>query len=197
MAVVSLRRLARLFRRLDEAGHAYVEMALVFPILLVISYAGLEYSRSLRYVQVATMLSREAASIAFRECVWEKEGPKAAACLSGVRESLDNFGEERFKGAEIILSLYSYTGPPDTCDRDIRLVAVVGQDRFNSRFGIKSGEENGGNIGSEAIRFDKQVLCDNRALIIGEVYIPYNAILRIIPGFFYYNPKEFYGVAIM
>ena len=36
-----------------------------------------------------------------------------------------------------------------------------------------------------------------RYLVIGEVYLPYNTIVRFIPGYFTYNPTEFYGVAII
>lgn len=195
------------FFKNSESGHAYVELALVLPILALLSYGGLEYSRSLKYVQIATMISREAAGTAFRNCVVKADPDfyetaseqrlEVESCLAKVRRSLESAGEERFTGASLLLSVYRYDGPQDTCNANVTQVAIVGEGDYKSQFGVKAEGKDGAISGPDTIRFDKQVLCDNRYLVISEVFLPYSTIVKLIPGYFTYNPTEFYGVAIM
>jgi hypothetical protein len=53
---------------LRQTGHAIIEFILVIPILLGFSFFGIELSRGLSQLEIATTLSRELASSAYREC---------------------------------------------------------------------------------------------------------------------------------
>ena len=60
--------------RENERGVAMVELALVFPVLALVVFMGIEFSRALQRIEMASALSREAASIAYREAVANPAG---------------------------------------------------------------------------------------------------------------------------
>ena len=69
-----------------EAGHAIVELAIVLPLLLLVSLLGLELSRSLKHAELAATLSREAASVAYRD----KLNSSKTLYLPGTSYPVDN-----------------------------------------------------------------------------------------------------------
>ncbi len=61
----------------QEHGVAIIELALLFPLLVLVIVGGLEFSRALQRYQIAAALSRETASIGYREALADPAGDPA------------------------------------------------------------------------------------------------------------------------
>ena len=60
-------------KRTSERGVALLELALVFPFIMLVVLAAVEIKRFIAVVQQTQVLAREAASISFRDCADFKE----------------------------------------------------------------------------------------------------------------------------
>ncbi|HQH27159.1 MAG TPA: TadE/TadG family type IV pilus assembly protein [Oligoflexia bacterium] len=85
----------------SEHAVALIEFAFVVPILFLVIFGSVEVSRALYHMQIAASLSREAASLVYRDCVGDPAGDPVRAnqvnALTGVqfREEMDNCIEGR------------------------------------------------------------------------------------------------------
>ncbi|MCB0324638.1 MAG: hypothetical protein KDD69_13745 [Bdellovibrionales bacterium] len=189
----SIVRALRSIAELDSRGTAVTEFAIIAPVLFLISIAGFEFSRTFKYLEVAKMLSRETSSIAFRMCSGETDAQKANRCLESVRQDLEGFGRNLFEGTVVLVSLYRYRGEYGGCDGTIDRIAVAGAELRPSaiRFIESDATEE-----REPGELNRRVVCDNRVVIVSEVFIPYTTILTmLLPGI--EQAGGFYDVAIM
>ena len=159
--------------RENHAGHAFVELAIVLPLVLMLAFAGLEFSKVLKQWQIATTISRELASIALRDCSAESgtvstEDLDLNYCLSESSELL----KSRIKGllpeSILIVSLYDTSGTSSRAS--IRQVAVVGETTtYKSRFNPEKLRKPGSTSGEAALEL--------QSVVIAEVYLPYQSIV--------------------
>lgn len=92
--------------RKAEAGHAFIELAIVIPVLFGIAIIGLDLARSLSVRQIANALTREAASLAYRDCSSETVDERIESCLEGVRNFIAARSNVAGGTAQVILALY-------------------------------------------------------------------------------------------
>ena len=192
----------------QDRGVAVVEFAILAPILLFFAIAGLEFSRSMKYTEVATMLSREAASIAYRVCSGEVDPQTSDRCLQKVREDIEGFGDNVFPGTTVLLSLFRFDGDSETCSGRIDRLAFVGGERHASKVKFVDrqlllGQQYGENYNTprdwHSAEVSRELVCKHRAVVVSEVHIPFESILGIAHWFFSFthDPEEFYDFAIM
>ncbi len=176
-----------------EPGHAFIEILLILLILGAIAFCGLEFVRSLRHSQVAATLSREAASVAFRDCTASNT---PVPCLDREKQQVAKIANSLFPGGEVIISLLTY----DQITNKFVLVArstLTGP--YASKFGLTLP---GPKIGTAltGILADINVVSaikSNRTTVVAEVFLPYDAIVKGIPKMFSYDPDVFYDITIM
>ncbi|MCB0325161.1 MAG: pilus assembly protein [Bdellovibrionales bacterium] len=185
--------MARRYRRHTEPttdlprqdGVALLEFALLVPLFLAILAAGLEFSRSLGYLQIAASFSREAASQGYRECVGDP-APKSSYCLEELRQKLQSEADEILPGISLLISIYEYDSAADTYTR----VGIASTpDSPGSRFSATGGSITGD--------IDLDVVRNHRIIVIGETYVPFTAIIPRIVGLFNNGSSVFYDVTIM
>lgn len=115
----------------SQSGGAILEFAMVMPILLSLSFAGFEFSRSLKIVQIGSTLSREAANLAFRRCVAES-GTELNTCLQNVADETVNFSRVAVPNVTIILSLWLHdpSKPLETRTDRLSIAASTSSNTF-------------------------------------------------------------------
>ncbi len=88
-----------------EHGLAMIELALALPLLLIIALAVFDFSTLFRNYQRLSMVSRESANLAFRQCLAFDSDAAITECLE---KTHDDIGLElsSVTGHELILSLY-------------------------------------------------------------------------------------------
>lgn len=154
----------------SEDGVAMVELAITVAFLLFIALAGLEFASSLKYLEVASVLSREAAGMAFRDCSAETDEDILKSCLNTVKNKIENAGEDVIGPTSVVLTLYTYAGAPGTCspnpDPNPRFVGT------GSKLELIEGVTHGSKINT-------QVICENRVVIVSEIFIQYTPLLPI------------------
>lgn len=184
-------------------GGAFLELLLVFPILCLIAFAGIEYARALDQLQIAVNASREIANVAFRDCIVDAVQARRSTqaphfnqneCLASARSSLlsDQQIAAIFPGLEFSLSVYSFDPATNVVTRD-----------GTANFGTQC-------IGASqdcASRYSTTVFAERPALgdalreygtvVIAEVYLPYNALLSGATPMFQFTPRVIYGTTIL
>lgn len=161
-----------------------VEFAMVVPLILGILAAGLELSRSLHYLQIAATLSREAASISYRECLADQP-PKSQACLDHEQQRLRRLAGSVGEGIEIIISIYEF----DEATGEFRRLGTSGTGQYGSKFNVVGNTMQGG--------IDDTVLRSHRRVSIGEVYVPYRPIIPYVGGLFGIDARGYYDATII
>ncbi|MCB0323592.1 MAG: pilus assembly protein [Bdellovibrionales bacterium] len=175
-------------------GAIVAEFAIIVPLLLLVAIAGLEFSRSFKYTEVATMLAREGASIAYRMCSAERDVIAANQCLQTVRETVDDFGNNVFPGANVLLSMYRYPAENEDCTGEIQQVAIVGVGAHQTKVRFIGDERSQQDEQDRSQgEIDRQAVCRSGVLIVSEVFIPYEPLVPLFP----YNPEVFYEIAIL
>ncbi len=188
----------------EQRGSAITEFAIVLPLLLGFALAGLELSRSLRYTQLASTLSREIGSVAYRECT-SMSARDTRTCLQGVYDRFITFGQSLVPGTLLAVSAYEY----DKDTGEIRRVGIAplaaatpGATDNPSRFTVPNGVPINGVAGSltgNAIAgaITQQVLQDHRVVVIGEALVPFRPIVGSVPGVLTLFGGGFYDYAIL
>lgn len=167
--------------RYRESGLAMLELALALPIVLIISFVSIETARSLRYVQVASTLSREVASLAYRDCVGDKD-EKLMFCLRNVRDEVLGYANNLIGGSEVIVSMYTYDG-------------TTAKDETS----YEAGESSQYTLAGTAISglTDTNFLTNQRIVVIGEVYIPYEPLVPRLSSAFNLGAKDYYDATVL
>ena len=188
----------------NERGSAITECAIILPLLLGFALAGLELSRSLRYSQLASTLSREIGSVAYREC-GSMSVRDTRTCLQGVFNSFNTFGQSLVPGTMLAVSVYEY----DPVTSKVRRVGIApisaatpATPNLPSRFKVPGGLTVDGVAGSSegltiAGAITPQVLIDHRVIVIGEALVPFKPIVGSVPGVLTLFGDGFYDFAIL
>jgi hypothetical protein len=112
-------------KRSWSRGHVLIELLIVAPVLLMIPAGVLEYTRFLRYDQIAVAFSQEAANQAYRQCTdWNAVTQGATRvtfdeptstrltreCIEAVRNDIQGMLALRMPGvgSRVILAVYRY-----------------------------------------------------------------------------------------
>jgi len=167
-------------QRIDEKGAVLIEFAIVWPIMFLIVFSGIEYSRSFRNMQMAASLSREAASVAYRDCASDIPGDEhLSPCLIRVRNNIERLAENLNEGSKIVISVYGIdSGSMERLGISPSIGNGLGTDLDNlyfdySRFSPTASGING-NIDVDA-NFD-----GHRRIVIAEAWVPFQPLL---PGY--------------
>lgn len=182
------------------------EFAMVIPLILAFSFAGIEFCRSLRYSQLASSLSREGASIAYREC-GSMSASDTASCLQGLQSSIQQFGTTLIPGTQLILSVYQYddvAGAGEYSRVGISPVSAtdgtsgITQTRYTIPLGVPIDGVAGSLRGSSMSgNIDPTILKKHRTMVISEVYVPFSSIVGGVLSLFRFDPGGFYDVTIL
>ncbi len=110
----------------SQLGAAMVEVALLIPVVLLLGFCAIEYTRILRIHQSLGVISREAAAVAFRDCtgigaldidsantvIVNDEGrKKAVSCLGGIARNISERTGTRLPELRVRISLYARPSP--------------------------------------------------------------------------------------
>lgn len=160
----------------DEKGVAMVELALSIPLLFFMVFGALEYSRSFKQMQISATLSREAASVAYRNCGGDEEGPRIQGCIFDVQTRMTAYAKSLVPDSQVIISIYnrdtSASAPKRLHMSPINAVPYKGTVSFASKFSAGSSKI----IGVP----DDNAINDHKRVVIAEAFVPFDAI---IPGF--------------
>lgn len=115
----------------NQRGGAILEFSLVVPLLLSLSFAGFEFSRSLKILQIGSTLSREAANLAFRRCAVET-GTALTSCLQGTANGIVNFSRITLPNVSIILSVYQRGTPITAAGNRTSIVAATSSTAYTT-----------------------------------------------------------------
>ncbi len=170
----------------NQKGNSLLELAIVLPILITLIYGGIEVSRSLSVMQKLTSLSREAASISYRECTLL--APETSrACVVNIVTHLGNDIQAVLPGAQLVVSIYRKDKVTPAFVR--HFTAPVSSDAaYTTRFpetGSASLTVKANSILTHPYHFEE--------LAVAEVFYQHSAILNFVPGA---SNGEFYDVTI-
>ncbi len=186
-------------RNLGDRGAVLVEFAVILPLILVLVFAGSEFSRLIKVKQLVTTISREAANMAFRECVMN-EGA-TATCHTEMRNKLQTLARKKIPGTEVIISVYNWDPEVDdeinTADGkvvDPPMVTAVG---INQTKFAPSGDH----IADAATRsiniVPRGIIERQRSVVIGEAYVPNTTVIGSFLGLFRFDRSVAYDATIL
>ncbi|MGI6525224.1 MAG: TadE/TadG family type IV pilus assembly protein [Bdellovibrionota bacterium] len=95
----------------NSAGAVLVELALLAPILLLLTLGGIELVFELRHINSALTLSNTAATYAFRECSSHKYIHGPGKCLDRIEREMTTFAQNNIdQHSHVVLSAYYNDG---------------------------------------------------------------------------------------
>ncbi len=162
-------------QRLTQKGQAILELAMVLPVLIIIGFTGIEFSQALRTKQLSRTLSREAASMAYRDCSLSS-GVRTVDCLNQVRASVMQSASLR-PGTNVVLTMYESS--PN--------INRFGPTGGSSRFSMGDLNTSGNSVG-DLIRSQK-------VAVVAEVEVRHNSALIFLP--FSFGTRLFYDATIL
>jgi hypothetical protein len=195
-------------KKINCDGHAILELALVLPVLGLLALGGIELSRAMITTQIATSLSKQIATIAYRECIADKATVKSAdstnqtlyynptACIQAVGDSLKNTQQihKIAPGTEYIISMYSYDGTAtnpvsDDLGGPLKWGAGASAPVSDSKFTTGNFSDASGVYGAALKKYE--------TLIIAEVFVPYESVFRRVLNIFFFEPGVIYATTIL
>lgn len=166
-----------MFSSMNQKGQSLVEFTLLSPLLIMLVLCGFELSRILKHYQVATALSNEIASNAFRDC----STPFNVNNLSNLQTCLDTIIQEVaspaggvLQNVELLTSIWQWD-PVTTLPN--RLGTATNSPTMQSK--IDSGS---GTITPAAAGILLPLCQTNQIIAIAEVRMAYEPIVPIIAG---------------
>lgn len=160
-------------------GGVLLELVIIIPFILFLSFTGFELIRSLKYLNLAATLSREIANIAYREC--DPNNTNMQTCLDTYRQNLETY-------AITNLNL-------DGIEIKVTYVSANSVDAWNGNF-IKSPDDatgyKHGNSDDGPTNFIKEYskIAYLQKGFLGECYIPYTPIVSYVDSFFPFPLQE-------
>lgn len=173
--------------KLNNRGQGMLEMALVLPFLIIFFFAVFEFSQLANRHHRVSIVSREAAGTAFKDCVrmtWNTH-TGYDACLEDVRSRLTADAAASLPGFDskgaIIVSLYGYN--PNNFFVLERLGMSAESNNFETRYDVDS-------IDVELLQGGHQVLAYGEVFYKHEMATPLRVLLNI------FFPEEIYEASI-
>jgi hypothetical protein len=150
-------------------GVALVELALAVPVMITLVFVALQLSHSLRYSEVLSTASREAANAAFRDCA---SSNNAGACLSGPLGQVNSFLAGLLPEADVIISVYAMDAAGSV-----------------TRLGFTGASDNGARLQTPHRHFSRYSAAavqagisalrpDNRPVVISEVFYNFDPMVN-------------------
>jgi Flp pilus assembly protein TadG len=170
--------------RADKAG-VILEFALILPLILGITLGAFETARAMRIHQRMSVLSREAANAAFREC---SDLPSPSACLNNVLTRMNSLNASGAPGAELVLTIFTY----DASTSNVVLAGRAGTDGAGVTSKGNATRYSSANVASNITSLNAQ----NRVIAISEVFLPYSSVTGTFPGFYKFSKAVFYETTI-
>jgi hypothetical protein len=181
----------------SSAGKALVELAITLPLIVLIALSAIEYSISFSYMQASIVLSREVASIAFRgaatmstSATYWGDGTGVIPVkvqLTDLRDKLQSRIAPSFPGAELMVSLYVYDEAAGTW---LRAVSTRGSQHSRYRLDATGSRIEGRDVDSDVLR-------RQRAIVVGEAFIPAPAYFSAFWGTNGFEGRIFYASTII
>ncbi len=169
----------KLFR---SRGQAMVELALIFPLLLVFILGAVEFGNMMMTALRTASLSREVTNAGFRDCA-SLNGAQADTCLENVTSKV-------FSGAQLLLTKFDSRGS---------IIATIYKKDPNQPVTLVLQKTKGISHASRysAGLIDQNIAAKQQRIVIGEVIYQYTPITAIknfltLVGF----PTEIYEVTI-
>lgn len=186
----------------QERAAALIEFMLVLPIMIIVIFLGIEFSRALYHMQLAASLSHQAANLAYRDCVGDPAGnPRTAdqiseitgtenrkqieRCLEARRQIVQGVANRMAPGSVITVSLYRY-------DEGSKSAARFPSAPARSAFSWKDPEE-----GIVASSKSESSLFSRSHLLAGEAFIRFETALSGIWEIVGGAPMEFYDALVL
>lgn len=166
-------------------GVAFLELALLLPLLAALVFGGLEFARAIRVSKMVSTLSRQAASDAFRECspVWEN----AQECMDEVQDRTRRFAGVGLGNVQVIVSLYRWDAVGGFVEE-----VVVSPERS-----LQSGPRRTQFcLGGCDLPVDPALVEQAGMIAVGEVYGDFTPLVVQVPKMFWFNPESLYEATI-
>jgi hypothetical protein len=171
----------------DNKGNIILELALILPVIMLISFASLEVARAFDHWEAASILSREIARTVFQECSGRSD---AQNCLDvaeskygnqTLRQQIEGFARRLMPDARLVVSIYKYDPAtstysrlalsPSTADPDITMSRP-----YVSKFDLDGNSFEYPSVPTGSTSVD-DVLKASRVIVIGEAFIPYAPVI--------------------
>ena len=165
----------------SDEGNLIVEFAIIVPVILLIAFGALDISRAMRVKQIAQTLSRESASLAYRDCSVQP-GTTTTDCLDLVQQRMNTRSGMVLPGSQIVLTLYSY-------DPVAGNITQYGPSGGTSKYSLSRLNTIGDNVGN-MVRAQREV-------VIAEINAPYSSLLAPSTRLFQLGERTFYDVSIL
>jgi len=207
----------------DESGAVMLEFALVFPIMLLIVFSGIEYSRCFRNMQMAASLSREAASVAYRDCASDLPGDQLDHCIRTAREDIEKLASNLNEGSKIVISVYGrdsgtmdrlsispsigtdlgqvgddgsgvYTQYVDHDNDPLTAPVNSGSDLDNLYFDYTRFNLQGSGIAGIS---DNNIINGHRRIVVAEAWVPFQALLPGYASITNFFSDNFYDATVL
>lgn len=160
----------------NNKGSVLVELALILPIILVISLTVFEFTRAIHHLTIASSASKEFANIIKRDC---PEDPLLlGACLENQRLSFQQYLQSIVSGTELSITYLVPDSPrtaPNRNDATWKTLFSAG-DLTKSRL---SQLMNGNQLKTDYSKLDR-----HQSIVFSECYVPYSPILIFINSIF-------------
>lgn len=190
-------------KKQGETGAALLELALIFPVVLLLTMGGLGLANGLRHMQAATTFSRAAARIAQRTCL---ERADKNVCLGEVASVInEQIAGDDFPNTRARIAVYQLdvTGAGAGNLNYVTHTGSIGpEDYFCTLTTAKTGinpyirmTTDDGTI--ELGRSEAQSGRPRNIVIIAEVYVPLKDIFINLLSYFRFTPQGFYDSTII
>ena len=103
----------KLRKKSNQQGVLYIELLIVFLVLLPIGFLGYEASRTFQLYNTLSAVSREAAREIARSCGRVEDRGQAQICVDNVSADLRVFAENLLPGTELIVTLVQLDSAPE------------------------------------------------------------------------------------
>jgi hypothetical protein len=185
-----------------QRGQILIEFILIAPVLLAIAGGAIEIARFLRFNQVASVFSQEAAMTAYRRCsdffvfkadeTFDTVQTQAAAtqCLSGLRTTIENRLSNAYPTTDpknprflVVLSVYRRDRIAGSGIGFGSLTRMISPDSAADPTAISSLYKISGNTivreATSAVVFTENEITDMERIVIAEVAYMYSPVIPI------------------
>lgn len=186
-----------------DTGAALLELALIFPVVLLLAMGGLGLANGLRHMQAATTFSRAAARITQRTCL---ERADKNVCLGEVASVINQqIAGNDFPNTRARITIYQLdvaAGAAQNLNYVTYAGSIGAEDYFSTLTTAKTGNNPYIRMTSDDGTIDLGLLeategRPRNMVIIAEVYVPLKDIFINLLNYFRFTPQGFYDSTII